>query len=70
MKSSYHNNLPDLQIHPMDTLLLSTINGFHGLGFIFGGQKLGYAFSAAGYKIQASKHYIESLPYLPKTAAS
>jgi len=41
-----------------------------GHGFTFGGQELGSAFSAAVCKIQASKHYIESLPLVLKDKRS
>ena len=37
-----------------------------GCGFTSGRQELGSVFSAVVYKIQASEHYIESLPLVPK----
>ena len=43
---------------------------FMGRGFISGGQELGSVFSAAVCKIQASKRYIESLPFMPKDKRS
>ena len=39
---------------------------FMGRGFTSEGQESGSVFSAAVCKIQASKHYIESLPLEPK----
>ena len=39
---------------------------FMGRGFTFRGQGLGSVFSTAACKIQASKHYIESLPLVLK----
>ena len=39
---------------------------FMGRGFTSGGQESGSVFSAAVCKIQASKHYIECLPSIPK----
>ena len=39
-------------------------------GFTSGGQESGPVFSAAVCKIQASKHYVESLPLVLKEAAS
>ena len=39
---------------------------FMGLGFTSGGQESGSVFSAAVCIIQASKHYIESLPLVLK----
>ena len=43
---------------------------FMGCGFTSRGQKSGSGFSAAVYKIQASKHYIKSLPFVPKDKRS
>ena len=37
---------------------------FMGRGFTSRGQESGSVFSATVYKIQASKHYLESLPLL------
>ena len=41
-----------------------------GRGFTSGGQESGSVFSAALCKIQASKHYIESLPLVLKDKGS
>ena len=43
---------------------------FMGCGFTFGGQESGSVFSAAMYKIQPSKHYVESLPLVLKDKRS
>ena len=43
---------------------------FMGRGFTSGGQKSVSGFSAAAYKIQASKCYIESLPLVLKDKRS
>ena len=43
---------------------------FMGRGFTFGGQESGSVFSAAVCKIQASKHYVESLPLVLKKKRS
>ena len=43
---------------------------FMGRGFTSGGQKSVSGFSAAACKIQASKHYIESLPSVLKDKRS
>ena len=43
---------------------------FMGRGFTSGGQESGSVFSAAVCKIQASKHYIKSLPLVTKDKRS
>ena len=44
--------------------------GFHGAWLHFRKARVGSVFSAAVCKIQASKHYIESLPLVPKDKRS
>ena len=43
---------------------------FMGRSFTSGGHELGSLFIAAVCKIQASKHYIKSLPLVPKDKRS
>ena len=54
----------------MTKLSIGLIDGFHGAWLHFRREKSGSVFSAAVCKIQASKHYVESLPLVLKDRRS
>ena len=47
-----------------------SIDGFMGRGFTSGGQESESVFSKVVCKIRASKHFVESLPSIPKDKRS
>ena len=49
---------------------MNDLDGFMGRGFTSGRQELGSMLNATVCKIQASKHYIESLPLVLKEERS